>query len=772
MKTSKKMIIAAVIIIVFTGLSTWTNIEQNAVRDDGCSSIGLEISGDWTVGWGVIIDNTDPSEDWDYYKSTYPWCSGMGTPGNPYVIENVTFQTSLSIWDSDPYFQIKNCFFTSTNGYLDLINVTNGEIINNFLVHDITLSESRDNLFEGNTMKNPNWRILGGIRVSSSSNNIIRNNIINTTGIGIKTYGESEFNTIEGNTLEDSEYAMSISGANETIFNNTIEDCIFSGILIEGDDSLIVDNTINNCSEYGVDVNSNNNTIDGNSIDNCLSGIYISYNENNELIDNIINCEQVGIELSNAPNTTISGNQMTGCGLKLWRYGQFKTSIIDDGTNFVNGRHLYYYENQVGLGMGDFTDAGQIIMKNCNGSLIANENVSSATVGILLNDCHNLGISNNIANNNCWAGIYTLLCSEMLIINNEAKNCWHGMWIDESHNEIESNDVSSNSRIGIACWGDFNEVKDNIINNNNKGLLLDGPNNTVSSNTINYNKDIAIDLMGQNNTIEFNQLECNRTSSGISLGLSTHYNLINNNTILNADSYGIEIYRSNKNTIKNNYIQGVYTPIRIEGLIDIYGTNNLIYSNIIVSPTHMYAPFDSGINNKWDHEGIGNYWSNYEGSDVDDDGIGDTPYAMSGSAGSYDNFPIWWDPPEFTVDSLTENQKIGSEPPELNVTITGGQWLVKWYSLDNGTTIHFFTSNDTIDQDAWDAAPEGTVTILVSMMDSRGYSTVIEINVIKQIDRPQPAIPFELIVTISVISGAALIGVAVFVLMRRRRKSL
>ncbi|MFX1585958.1 MAG: hypothetical protein ACFFDL_15530 [Promethearchaeota archaeon] len=36
----------------------------------------------------------------------------------------------------------------------------------------------------------------------------------------------------------------------------------------------------------------------------------------------------------------------------------------------------------------------------------------------------------------------------------------------------------------------------------------------------------------------------------------------------------------------------------------------------------------------------GNYWDNYTGVDSDQNGIGDVPYNITGSAGSKDNFPL------------------------------------------------------------------------------------------------------------------------------------
>jgi nitrous oxidase accessory protein NosD len=42
--------------------------------------------------------------------------------------------------------------------------------------------------------------------------------------------------------------------------------------------------------------------------------------------------------------------------------------------------------------------------------------------------------------------------------------------------------------------------------------------------------------------------------------------------------------------------------------------------------------------NIWDNGTIGNYWSDYEGLDSDEDGIGDTPYIINEN--NQDNHPL------------------------------------------------------------------------------------------------------------------------------------
>jgi len=47
--------------------------------------------------------------------------------------------------------------------------------------------------------------------------------------------------------------------------------------------------------------------------------------------------------------------------------------------------------------------------------------------------------------------------------------------------------------------------------------------------------------------------------------------------------------------------------------------------------------------NIWNYDSIGNYWSDYNGTDSNGDGIGDTPYMISTSPEEYgdaDNYPL------------------------------------------------------------------------------------------------------------------------------------
>ena len=132
----------------------------------------------------------------------------------------------------------------------------------------------------------------------------------------------------------------------------------------------------------------------------------------------------------------------------------------------------------------------------------------------------------------------------------------------------------------------------------------------------------------------------NNKYRGIYLDSSSN-NILLNNTASKND-YGIELRDSSNNTLTGNTASGNYDGI------DLYdSSNNLIYNNYWDNTNNAY---DDG-SNRWNITTItakpniiggpsigGNYWSNYNGTDTDGDGLGEETYDIG--SGNFDYHPL------------------------------------------------------------------------------------------------------------------------------------
>jgi parallel beta-helix repeat protein len=194
-----------------------------------------------------------------------------------------------------------------------------------------------------------------------------------------------------------------------------------------------------------------------------------------------------------------------------------------------------------------------------------------------------------------------------------------GIRIRSNYNTISNCNISLNKNYGLYLDG-ASEPKNNIINfntffNNNYGLFTEiAKTNNISSNTFTHN-----------------------TLYSLYLTISSNDNLISDNKFTD-NNYALRIKGSGLNTIMKNQIKnnkyGLYFCCGAE--------NNIAYNNIFINNINWNAKDDPG--NIWDNGMIGNNWDDYTGTDVNGDGIGDTPYIINSLSGYEDRFPLMKSP--------------------------------------------------------------------------------------------------------------------------------
>jgi parallel beta-helix repeat protein len=369
-----------------------------------------------------------------------------------------------------------------------------------------------------------------------------------------------------------------------------------------------------------------------------------------------------------------------------------------------------------------------------------------------------VNISSNIVYDNRW-GINAWYAFNGTFNENEAfDNELEGLVFEECfYNEIDNNQAYNNSRIGIWCYiSDYNNfTNNNVTDNDDHGLMIiECEHNYFTLNYIYENQKDGFYLLGEvgchNNTFYNNEIFDN-SNNGITLESITHEpvsfcldNVIESNNVSLNLNYGIVMHNASRTTFHDNTVFDNKIGIKINSSDNSIITDNLIYDNTdfglhigdslvanelnLIYNNEFNNPLginahDDGNNNNWDNGAIGNWYHDYPGVDANDDGIGDTPQPIPGTAGSVDNYPIFWDAPYITISTPILDQIIGSSAPNYDITIIG-EIDKMWYRLEDAMTT---TTNDTIlvktgtiDQSLWDLMDDGIVTLTFFANDTNG----------------------------------------------------
>jgi parallel beta-helix repeat protein len=326
---------------------------------------------------------------------------------------------------------------------------------------------------------------------------------------------------------------------------------------------------------------------------------------------------------------------------------------------------------------------GMVLWESSNGSL-ANNAISNTGLAILIHNSNSTVLTGNEAIDCYYGGIGLISSTNCLMEGNYMINCSSafvagGDMLEHFLNSIDTSNTidgkpiyylinQTNLNINPSTFPDIGSltvINSTNVNVENLTLTRSGQcvefaftSNSTMKNVVASKSNIGIGLHSATN----NMIIGNNVSDcffSISLS-SSHNNTLRDNIILNSALAAITFRNSSRNLIAANNASNDYRCI---DLID--SENNTIYHNNFVDYSENYVDDHP---NTWDNGFEGNYWSKYNGTDSNKDGIGDTPYTIDHLyQENKDNYPLMgtfhsytvWIPATFTV-TLVSNSTISS----------------------------------------------------------------------------------------------------------------
>ncbi len=558
--------------------------------------------------------------------------SGSGTQSDPYIIENLSFEVgtvpAIKIANTKAHLIIRNITVTGGQG-LDLSSISLNDC-KNIIIFGIEVSDGGT----GIDIRRTSNILVDKCRFLTCNTGVFADDVtelgfFNSTMVSCKT---------AGSRLLGPSFNVSVSW-NEAVSNDK-DGMIFEGVFI------------------GLNVTSNNASINGNYGIRCIDvdgkmiivsentfsenlgfGAYLEHCQTMDLHNNII---------SDNPSGGILGEGLSGIGVNISENTVMNNGIYGmelQGVSSIKiGRNLVLNQENYGIYLGSGSKENHI-----HNNLISSNEISGIMIG---NECNNNIINHNELKNN-YAGLVIIESINNRIENNSIHNNirWGTYQLHSQSNIYNCNYIMQNGDFGIAS--DFTGIN---------SFELEG---SVYSGNF-FKGNIKGDMMIGDYSLKNIIVENSFISEGVSLYLLSSSSVVSSN-IFNGNNNAIQTYRVYDTTIFNNFFNNSNC------LIDNFSKSSVIWS--LTEKTY-------GKNILGGPYRFGNYWSDYNGEDINGDGIGDTK--LPHGPGDIGPLVMDYPPPD-------------TEPPTIfmtnfDVPVTGEVWTGRFKVHDNrsmfGVKVH------------------------------------------------------------------------------------
>ena len=289
-------------------------------------------------------------------------------------------------------------------------------------------------------------------------------------------------------------------------------------------------------------------------------------------------------------------------------------------------------------GYGDGNNG--IIIEEQKNLTIKNINFEQGETGIRISNSSNITLVDNTFSNGIRTGITLQDSMEILIENSKF--------------------VNLNTDIGVPAVmlnGSKITFRNNTITGSSYGIDVIGSSNIISENLIECMLPVQMDRVSSSiismNTISgpanWSGQEPFMGNEGISFFRMCSDNVIFGNNITGFVNQAIGmVFGCSNNTFYGNYIANSEVAVCLQD----EAINNTFYGNNFSAGSCKFRIGDDVEGTSWDNGTIGNYWGDYDGTDINEDGIADSPYTIVGVKwdtdvggdvsfiAGYDNYPL------------------------------------------------------------------------------------------------------------------------------------